>query len=300
MTDTAQHHHLHSTLDATPNTRTQQSQPPPHPGRFSTRSRHQPSCASRTACVRPATAWSAGSPPTPTDPLRIRRTLTAQARSHPSPYRAGTSTATRQPPSATCGTTASGSNSRTGTAPRSHRQPGGHSPVGLPPPRSARARHDRPAHGTPIAHHHPMTVLVDLANQPRHIGRDHRSLQRRRQHPAGTLGHDLVQQDPSVITPGLISHYSQHRRSFLTGVGTPALVICRSDPRHDPLHRHRRLDAHRCGVRRSPLAGPSRSARRDRAERRDTVRRKDHQVHRRRGSRHFHGSGAGDRGREVD
>jgi hypothetical protein len=44
----------------------------------------------------------------------------------------------------------------------------------------------------PIAHNQPPPVLIDLADVRVNVGRD-LGLQRRRQHPPGTLPHELVQ-----------------------------------------------------------------------------------------------------------
>ncbi len=63
-----------------------------------------------------------------------------------------------------------------------------------------------------------MTVLVDLASEPGHIFGD-LGLQRRREHLAGTITHDLVQRQ-RVAGHGLdkILNYLEHGRTFPTGI----------------------------------------------------------------------------------
>jgi hypothetical protein len=76
----------------------------------------------------------------------------------------------------------------------------------------------------PIAHHQPVTVAVDLIDQGLHVGVG-LGLEGGGQHAPGSLPADLVQPQRQLRAGTIICNYSQHRRSFLTGVGPPALLF---------------------------------------------------------------------------
>jgi hypothetical protein len=56
-------------------------------------------------------------------------------------------------------------------------------------------RLDLPRLGVPVAHHPPAAIHTDLVSERVDIRRS-LSLKRRRQHPAGSLNHDLIQHRP--------------------------------------------------------------------------------------------------------
>ena len=74
-----------------------------------------------------------------------------------------------------------------------------------------------------VADHQPLAVLVDLVDQPRHVG-VHLGLQRRGQHPPGALSDQFIQTRTQLRAGPLVSYYSQHRRSFLAGAATPTVT----------------------------------------------------------------------------
>jgi hypothetical protein len=69
-----------------------------------------------------------------------------------------------------------------------------------------------------IAHHQSMPVVIDLVDELGDIGRN-LGLQRRRQHLAGTIADDLIEQRPPrtkiVVVGGFgIVNYREHGRTF--------------------------------------------------------------------------------------
>ena len=171
--------------------------------------------------------------------------------------RAGTSTATPRPPSGSCGTTAARSSCGTGTAPRS-------SSTRLSFTRGA-VTSIRPGavvivrgSARPLRTTSRWPSLVTLAGQPGDVG-VHLGLQSGGQHPPGTIEDDLIERRTHLRAGLLIGHYSQHRRSFLAGVPTPAVLVLVQRGRYvapsngSPIHRFRsylsppRPGTHRCG-----------------------------------------------------
>jgi hypothetical protein len=69
-----------------------------------------------------------------------------------------------------------------------------------------------------------MPVLVDLVDQPGDVVID-LSLESNSQHPPGALTNDLIKPDTHLRAGIVITHYSQHRRSFLAGASTPASLV---------------------------------------------------------------------------
>jgi hypothetical protein len=84
----------------------------------------------------------------------------------------------------------------------------------------------------PVTHHQPVAALVALTSQPDDV-RVHLRLERRRQHPAGTIKNNLIERRTHLRAALTIGHYSQHRRSFLTGAPTPADLVS-LQPSPDP------------------------------------------------------------------
>src|SRR4051794_30200124 len=77
-----------------------------------------------------------------------------------------------------------------------------------------------------VPHHHPATGIVTDIGEPVDIGGD-LGLQRRRQHPPCTITDQLIQhrhRDRFVLLRILLTNYREHRRTFPTGVGAPALL----------------------------------------------------------------------------
>jgi len=103
---------------------------------------------------------------------------------------------------------------------------------------------------TPVAHHQPPPVLVELVGVLADVGGD-LGLQRRREHPARALTHDLVQHRPARLEGGwrvpLLTGYREHRRTFPTRVSARAsldLTFRRHSGRYalpDLIHRFQAL-----------------------------------------------------------
>ncbi len=98
-------------------------------------------------------------------------------------------------------------------------------------PRRGHRHRTGPGHHLPllvvaVADHQPVTVLVADVGERVDVGGDLR-LQRRRQHLAGTVPDDLIQQrttDRPATFRILRCNYREHGRTFPTGVGAPALL----------------------------------------------------------------------------
>jgi len=83
--------------------------------------------------------------------------------------------------------------------------------------------HDLARLGVPVAHHQPFATVIHLVDESRHVPVD-LGLKRYGQHPPSALPDQLVQTRVQLRAGLLVSHYSQHWRSFLAGAATPTVT----------------------------------------------------------------------------
>jgi hypothetical protein len=88
-------------------------------------------------------------------------------------------------------------------------------------PRPARTTWDLPRPVVAVADGQAAAPLVALPGQHGYVGVDF-GLQRRREHPAAALAHDLVDQG-AISRGGVVIHYGEHGRAFPTGARNAGL-----------------------------------------------------------------------------